>query len=56
MKSCKYEIGMTEEDMTEKVQEMIGYMRTDEYWLERGGNGPWLVFVEPGVVRATDIH
>ena len=40
MKSFKYEIGMTEEDMTEKVQEMIEYMRTDEYWLERAETAP----------------
>ena len=33
MKAFKYEIGMTEEEMTEKVKEMIAYMRTDEYWL-----------------------
>ena len=46
MKSFKYEIGMTEEEMTEKVKEMIAYMRTDEYWLERGGNGPY--FLEGG--------
>ena len=37
---------MTEEEMTDKVQEMIAYMRTDEYWLERGGNGPY--FLEGG--------
>ncbi len=32
---------MTEEDMTSKVEEMIQYMKTDDYWLERGGNGPY---------------
>ena len=41
MKYFTYEIGMTEEVLTEKVREMIEYMRTDEYWLERGGNGPF---------------
>ena len=41
MKSFKYEIGMTEEEMTERVLEMIAYMRTDEYWLERSGNSPY---------------
>ena len=46
MKAFKYEIGMTEEELTERVREMIAYMRTDEYWLERGGNGPY--FLEGG--------
>ena len=32
---------MTEEEMTEKVKEMITYMKTDEYCLERAGNGPY---------------
>ena len=41
MKWFTYEIGMTEEVLSEKVREMIEYMRTDEYWLERGGNGPY---------------
>ena len=41
MKLFTYEIGMTEEVLSEKVREMIEYMRTDEYWLERGGNGPY---------------
>ena len=41
MKVFTYEIGMTEEVILEKVREMIEYMRTDEYWLERGGNGPY---------------
>ncbi len=46
MKAFKYEIGMTEEEMTEKVKEMIAYMRTDEYCLKRGGNSPY--FLEGG--------
>ena len=46
MKAFKYEIGMTEEELTERVREMTAYMRTDEYWLERGGNGPY--FLEGG--------
>ena len=46
MRNFTYEIGMTEEVVTEKVREMIEYMRTDEYWLERGGNGPY--FLEGG--------
>ena len=46
MKAFKYEIGMTEEELTERVREMIAYMRTDEYWLKRGGNGPY--FLEGG--------
>ena len=46
MKTFKYEIGMTEEEMTEKVKEMLAYMRTDEYWLKRGGNSPY--FLEKG--------
>ena len=46
MKTFNYEIGMTEEEMTEKVKEMITYMKTDEYWLECGGTGPY--FLEGG--------
>ena len=46
MKAFEYEIGMTEEELTERIREMIAYMRTDEYWLERGGNGPY--FLEGG--------
>ena len=51
MKYFKYEIGMTEEVLSEKVREMIEYMRTDEYWLERGGNGPY--FDEGGELMKT---
>ena len=40
MKTINYVIGMTEEKMTEKVKEMIAYMRTDEYWIERGDSSP----------------
>ena len=43
MKAFEYVVGMTEEEMTERVREMIAYMRTDEYWLERGGSGPNLL-------------
>ena len=39
MRSFAYTVGMTEEEITEKVKGMITYMNTDEYWLERGGNG-----------------
>ena len=46
MKAFEYEIGVTEEEMTEKVREMITYMKTDEFWLEHGGNAPY--FVEGG--------
>ena len=46
MKAFKYEIEMTEEELPERRREMIAYMRTDEYWLERGGNGPY--FLEGG--------
>ena len=46
MKAFKYEIEMTEEELTERIREMIAYMRTDDYWLERGGNGPY--FLEGG--------
>ena len=46
MKAFKYEIGMAEEEMTENVKEMIAYMRTDDYWLKRGGNCPY--FLEGG--------
>ena len=35
-----YVVGMTEEEMTERVSEMIAYMRTDEYWIERGDSSP----------------
>ena len=41
MKAFEYRIGMTDEEMTLKVEEMIEYMKTDEYWLHRGGNGPY---------------
>ena len=41
MKSFKYEENMTESEITQKVKELLRYMRTDEYWLERGGNGPY---------------
>ena len=41
MKAFTYEIGMTDEEMTVKVEEMIEYMKTDEFGLERGGNGPY---------------
>ena len=43
MKAFKYEIGMTEEEVEERVREMIAYMRTDEYWLKRGGNSPYFL-------------
>ena len=46
MTAFKYEIGMTEEVLSERVMEMIAYMRTDEYWLKRGGNSPY--FLEGG--------
>ena len=41
MKTFKYVGGMTEEEITEQVKDLIQYMKTDEYWLERGGNGPY---------------
>ena len=41
MKSFKYEETMTESEITQKVKELLRYMRTDEYWLNRGGNGPY---------------
>ena len=41
MRTFKYIVGMAEEEITEKVKEMIAHMKTDEYWLERGGNGPY---------------
>ena len=43
MKAFTYEIGMTDEEMTAKVEEMIEYMKTDEYWLHRGGNSPYFL-------------
>ena len=43
MKAFTYEIGMTDEEMTLKVEELIEYMKTDEYWLHRGGNGPYFL-------------
>ena len=41
MNSFKYEENMTESEITQKVKELLRYMRTDEYWLNRGGNGPY---------------
>ena len=41
MNSFKYEENMTETEITQKVKELLRYVRTDEYWLERGGNGPY---------------
>ncbi len=41
MNSFKYEENMTETEITRKVKELLKYMRTDEYWLQRGGNGPF---------------
>ena len=46
MRTFNYVIGMTEEQITEKVKEMITHMKTDEFWLEHGGNAPY--FVEGG--------
>jgi hypothetical protein len=46
MKTFNYEVGMTEEVLSERVMEIIAYMRTDEYWLERSGNSPY--FLEGG--------
>ncbi len=41
MNSFKYEETMEESEITQKVKELLRYMRTDEYWLKRGGNGPY---------------
>ena len=41
MKSFKYDETMEESEITQKVKELLRYMRTDEYWLNRGGNGPY---------------
>ncbi len=41
MNSFKYDETMEESEITQKVKELLKYMRTDEYWLERGGNGPY---------------
>ena len=41
MKSFKYDETMEESEITQKVKELLRYMRTDEYWLKRGGNGPY---------------
>ena len=46
MRTFTYEIGMSDEEMTLRVEEMIEHMRSDEYWLHRGGNGPY--FAEGG--------
>ena len=43
MRTFTYEIGMTDEEMTVKVEEMIEYMKTDEYWLHGGGNSPYFL-------------
>ena len=42
LRTFKYIVGMTDEEITEKVNAMITFMKTDEYWLERGGNGPYI--------------
>ncbi len=34
------EAEMTDEEITEKITELIAYMKTDECWLEHGGNCP----------------
>ncbi len=41
MNSFKYDENMTETEISQKVKELLRYMRTDEYWLKRGGNGPY---------------
>ena len=41
MRNFKYEEKMTESEITQKVKELLRYMRTDEYWLKRGDNGPY---------------
>ena len=41
MHNFKYDETMTESEITQKVKELLRYMRTDEYWLNRGGNGPY---------------
>ena len=43
MKAFTYEPGMTEKEMTERVGDLIEYMKTDEYCLERGGNSPYFL-------------
>ncbi len=43
MRNFKYELGMTEAQITEKVKEMITHMKTDEFWLEHDGNAPYFV-------------
>ena len=41
MNSFKYDETMEESEITQKVKELLRYMRTDECWLNRGGNGPY---------------
>ncbi len=41
MNSFKFDETVEEIEITQKVRELLKYMQTDEYWLERGGNGPY---------------
>ncbi len=40
MNSFKYDETVEESEITQKVKELLRYMRTDECWLKRGGDGP----------------
>ncbi len=40
MNGFKFDKNWEETEITQKTQELLKYMRTDEYWLEQGGNGP----------------
>ena len=41
MRSFKFDETVEETEITQKVRELLKYMRTGEYWLEQGGNGPY---------------
>ena len=40
MNCFKYDETMDETELPNKVEELLEWMRTDEYWVQRGGNGP----------------
>ena len=40
MSRFQYIKGMTMEEMTVKIKELIEYMKTDDYWIKYGSNYP----------------
>ena len=43
MQTFKYEVGMTKAEMQERITDLLEHMQTDEFWLARGGNGPYFL-------------